>query len=412
MKDSSIKKQLPQSGAENTIFLENGELHILTDREIEERKIDLHQLWFMLIKEEPLGPIEQQELIRFLEEHPSFPRDTKVSSFKNPLWLPIYRYPVFQRKQASEKQEDGQPAKEFYLLHNGSKKGPYSLLTLEKMIDENRCLPFHLVCEADGKQWMKAYEMSEIKDFFGQKSLKDLPTHLKDSPPPESRPYVLPNSKTSEKIVWGLALLNKFFKESTPFILEVEEDDENDKPHQIVLQSKGTTEFKKIDIVPKKSSYSLSKILKIVLPLGTISLGLYFAVQKFNEGSSSSSNPTAHSASSKKLAKKNSEGREKKLLMEKKFAPVPEARVQRSPAQASSAPHQDHPIYNKEVPAAEKEIEDPEIYPEDSPENYPEELGDTQEDDLPQFGQEAYPPPAPEGNKEPVLPPEPEYELH
>lgn len=172
MKDNAAKK----INLFNQELLDSNEetLRILSDREIEEKKISKGQLWFMLLKDEPIGPFHQNDLARFLEENPHFPRDTKISNFNHPLWLPIYRYPQFQRRRSANEENE----ETFWILENGLKKGPYSATNVTEHIKDSSYLPTQLISDDKGLHWKKIIEhplFQKIKNEIIPRKLPSIP---------------------------------------------------------------------------------------------------------------------------------------------------------------------------------------------------------------------------------------------
>lgn len=159
-------------------------LQVLTEKQIETYKIPKEQLWYISVKGGPVGPFHRDDLRNFLDESPTFPRDTKVANYVQQVWVPLFKAPEFQRRRPQLiPRSDAVENKEFHLLQNGQKAGPFTLEHVSQKIDEKQLLITDLISIDQGESWMKIFECP----YFDRRHrvLRDDPQTPLPAPPHE-----------------------------------------------------------------------------------------------------------------------------------------------------------------------------------------------------------------------------------
>lgn len=124
----------------------------------------------------PQGPFHAKELKDFVADI-NLPPGTMVRDAKGiGAWTAFYEHPFFQRRKPQVLAEgSATKAKEYYLLVEGTKLGPYATQEIQEMLDQKEIILTDLISE-EGKDWVKLHSLNEFdRREHTQNSLPESP---------------------------------------------------------------------------------------------------------------------------------------------------------------------------------------------------------------------------------------------
>jgi len=129
----------------------------------------------LLFADESMGWIKIEILQQYIEEFDAFPPLALVKLYSEDHPTKIFDHALFQRRKVDGATLVG-PAKNFYLLTNGEKVGPFSETQINEKLRHRELLHTHTATNNDGKSWHKLFEFKSFdRRYLGQDDLPKLP---------------------------------------------------------------------------------------------------------------------------------------------------------------------------------------------------------------------------------------------
>lgn len=172
--------------------------NILTLEIIEKEKLDTENLFELKIDSKVIGPFSGMFLKNFLSGKDL--DNIMVKNWESIIWIPIGQHAFFYSGEVKPIAIPESERREFYLLINGRKIGPYKTEDIEYKFKNGELLFTDLISEDEGAHWCKLYEMAHV----------DLSKHLSTELPPtpskiEESPSINSNVQDQIGIVGDLA---------------------------------------------------------------------------------------------------------------------------------------------------------------------------------------------------------------
>ncbi|MBF0359637.1 MAG: DUF4339 domain-containing protein [Oligoflexia bacterium] len=140
-------------------------LRIVSKLEIESKNISKDELWLIILKNKIVGPYHKNDIKAFLDENPLFPKSVKVANYTAPdNHIPIYNVTEFQRRkpQVLVNSSGPQVIDKIFILINGQKNGPYSMMQIKELLKEKTLLFNDLISVDGGINWIKLHECTQL----------------------------------------------------------------------------------------------------------------------------------------------------------------------------------------------------------------------------------------------------------
>lgn len=133
------------------------------------KKYSEEEYVFIKIDDYEIGPLWNQDLKAFISQCPDFPMDSKIREFASDSWVEIYGHPFYQRRRPQIVQDNDGPKttqekeeRKYFILLNGSKKGPLSSNEISQMIDDQELTINDLISSTEQDKWIKIYQLGEF----------------------------------------------------------------------------------------------------------------------------------------------------------------------------------------------------------------------------------------------------------
>jgi hypothetical protein len=134
--------------------------NVLSMEMIEKEKLVAENLFEVKIESKILGPFSGLFLKTFLAgkdvDH------MMVKSLESIIWIPIQHHAFFFSGELKPTSSVEPERREFYLLVNGRKIGPYKTEDIEYKFKSGELLFTDLISEDEGNHWCKIYEMPHV----------------------------------------------------------------------------------------------------------------------------------------------------------------------------------------------------------------------------------------------------------
>ncbi len=151
------------------------ELKPLTKEMIHEMGLHPHDLWLVKQGSEVMGPFEQETLCQFSESFQDTCEELLATRVENNDWQPFYEHAAFERKHPQKQKE---VPVHYWLLVDGQKKGPHSLMDIQKKLEMEIISLSDVVSKDDGETWYKLFHDEAFAEHH--------PTELPMAPSEES----------------------------------------------------------------------------------------------------------------------------------------------------------------------------------------------------------------------------------
>lgn len=220
--------------------------NVLSMEMIEKEKLVPENLFEVKIESTILGPFSGPFLKTFLAgkdvDH------MMVKSLESIIWIPIQHHAFFFSGELKPTSSVEPERREFYLLVNGRKIGPYKTEDIEFKFKSGELLFTDLISEDEGNHWCKIYEMPHV----------DLSRHVGTELPAtptkmENSPSIVPEIQEQIGLVGDLAKMG------------IEGEKEKSKRYDYMDVGKASA-----------ARPILSKSTKIFLLIALVILGFYF----------------------------------------------------------------------------------------------------------------------------------------
>ena len=140
------------------------ELKPLNKETIQKMGLSTHDLWVVKHGEEIMGPFELETLRQFSDQNQLICEDLLASRADNNDWQPFYEHAVFERLHPELVKPKAAPIL-YWLLVNGQKKGPHSLMDIEKKLEMEIISLSDVVSRDDGHTWHKLMQDEAFADL-------------------------------------------------------------------------------------------------------------------------------------------------------------------------------------------------------------------------------------------------------
>lgn len=172
--------------------------NILSMEIIEKEKLDLENVFEIKIGPEIIGPFSGPFLKTFFAGKET--DNLMVKNLESIIWIPLQQHAFFFAGEAKPIVIPESERREFYLLVNGRKIGPYKIEDIEYKFKNGELLFTDLISEDEGNHWYKLYEMAHV----------DLRRHIGSELPPtptkiDQTPNIVSNVQEQIGIVGDLA---------------------------------------------------------------------------------------------------------------------------------------------------------------------------------------------------------------
>ena len=157
------------------------QLYPLSEEELAQLQLPLHEIWYLMINEVPTGPFSFDNLKNFLKSHLGFDRQTLACHGEEGWWRPLREYTFFHHPQKLQEVDSlvvsPEQLDEIMLMISGQPCGPYTRAQVDRQLQGKEILLTNLSSMDEGKSWHKLYEhpaFSDRKNLF-QKELPFMP---------------------------------------------------------------------------------------------------------------------------------------------------------------------------------------------------------------------------------------------
>ena len=179
------------------ILFKNLAPNILSMEMIEKEKLVPENLFELKIGHDITGPFSGPFLKTFLAGKEI--ENLMVKNLESIIWIPIHQHAYFFTGDVKPTSLTEAERREFYLLVNGRKIGPYKTEDIEYKFKNGELLFTDLISEDEGRNWCKVYEMSHV----------DLRRHIGSELPPtpskiDQTPIIVPEVQEQIGIVGDL----------------------------------------------------------------------------------------------------------------------------------------------------------------------------------------------------------------
>lgn len=224
--------------------------NILSMEIIEKEKLDPENLFEVKIDLKIIGPFSGTFLKNFLSGKDI--DGMMVKNLESIIWIPIQQHAFFYTGEVKPTAISESERREFYLLVNGRKIGPYKTDDIEYKFKNGELLFTDLISEDEGQHWCKLYEMAHV----------DLRRHVGSELPPtptkiDQTPTITPEVQDQIGIVGDLAKAG----------IEIEKE-----------KSKRFIDFEHGG--PRKTKHSSSKFFTRLILLAILIGGFYLFTRK------------------------------------------------------------------------------------------------------------------------------------
>jgi hypothetical protein len=155
--------------------------NVLSMEMIEREKLVPENLFELKIDGKILGPFALLFLKNFLEGKDL--SNIMIKNLESIIWIPAHHHPLFFTGEVRKAPVSEAERREFYLLVNGRKVGPYKTEDIEYKVKNGELLFTDLISEDDGNHWCKLYEVSHVDLRKHQETeLPDTPTQIVQTP--------------------------------------------------------------------------------------------------------------------------------------------------------------------------------------------------------------------------------------
>jgi hypothetical protein len=155
--------------------------NVLSMEMIERERLVPENLFEIKIDGKILGPFALLFLKNYLEGKDL--TNIMIKNLESIIWIPAQQHSLFFTGEVKKAPVSEAERREFYLLVNGRKVGPYKTEDIEYKVKNGELLFTDLISEDDGNHWCKLYELSHV-DFrkHQETELPETPTQVVQIP--------------------------------------------------------------------------------------------------------------------------------------------------------------------------------------------------------------------------------------
>ncbi|RLA62595.1 MAG: hypothetical protein DRQ88_08190 [Epsilonproteobacteria bacterium] len=137
------------------LIIEELKQNTLTIETIEENELKKEDLFEVKIDSIIIGPFTKEYLKSYSEVKSLIDYHVLVKTMESILWVPLHQHPSFDKSESVSEIKN----KNFYLLVNGRKVGPYRIEDIDFKVKNSEVLFTDLISEDAGSSWKKLYEL-------------------------------------------------------------------------------------------------------------------------------------------------------------------------------------------------------------------------------------------------------------
>ncbi len=134
--------------------------NVLSMEMIEREKLVPENLFELKIEGKIYGPFALLFLKNFLAGKDL--SNIMVKNLESIIWIPAQQHSIFFTGEVKKAPVSESERREFYLLVNGRKVGPYKTEDIEYKVKNGELLFTDLISEDEGNHWCKLYELSHV----------------------------------------------------------------------------------------------------------------------------------------------------------------------------------------------------------------------------------------------------------